>query len=289
MSGRTSGAAGLRAISDLHVTHEENRRVVRDLRPEHPDDWLLVAGDVGERFTDIEWALRLLRDRFAEVIWAPGNHELWTIPDDPCRARGEAKYLALVEMCRALGVHTPEDPWPVWHGEGGPLAVAPLFVLYDYSFRRPAGLSREAAMKRAHEAGVVCTDEFLLHPDPHPTREDWCAARVAVTEARLEAADPGLPLVLVNHFPLVPDPTDILRHPEFAQWCGTRRTVDWHRRHRVAAVVYGHLHVPRTTWYDGVPFQEVSLGYPREWRRRPGGPAAPHTVRFAADVRGARA
>ncbi len=33
-------------------------------------------------------------------------------------------------------------------------------------------------------------------------------------------------------------------------------------------MVYGHLHIPRTTWYDGVRFEEVSVGYPREWRRR---------------------
>ncbi len=33
-------------------------------------------------------------------------------------------------------------------------------------------------------------------------------------------------------------------------------------------MVYGHLHIPRTTWHDGVRFEEVSLGYPREWRPR---------------------
>jgi hypothetical protein len=32
--------------------------------------------------------------------------------------------------------------------------------------------------------------------------------------------------------------------------------------------VYGHLHIPRTTWYDEVRFEEVSVGYPREWHRR---------------------
>ena len=60
----------------------------------------------------------------------------------------------------------------------------------------------------------------------------------------------------------------MLRYPEFAQWCGTERTADWHLRFRAAAVVYGHLHIPRTTWHDGVRFEEVSLGYPREWERR---------------------
>ena len=29
----------------------------------------------------------------------------------------------------------------------------------------------------------------------------------------------------------------------------------------------GHLHIPRTSWHDGVRFEEVSLGYPRERRR----------------------
>jgi hypothetical protein len=32
--------------------------------------------------------------------------------------------------------------------------------------------------------------------------------------------------------------------------------------------VYGHLHIPRVSWHDGVRFEEVSLGYPREWHRR---------------------
>jgi hypothetical protein len=78
----------------------------------------------------------------------------------------------------------------------------------------------------------------------------------------------GWPVVLVNHFPLIREPTQVLRYPEFAQWCGTERTADWHVRFNAAAVVYGHLHIPRTIWHDGVRFAEVSLGYPREWRRR---------------------
>jgi len=29
----------------------------------------------------------------------------------------------------------------------------------------------------------------------------------------------------------------LLRHPEFAQWCGTKRTADWHQRFRATVVV----------------------------------------------------
>ena len=261
----------LLAISDLHVAAPENRAIVQRLRPGTDQDWLLVVGDVGERFADVEWALGLLRERFHTVVWVPGNHELWTHPSDPVRLRGEERYLRLVEVCRQLGVLTPEDPYPIWTGPGGPVVIAPLFLLYDYTFR-PLGMSMPEALAWARAAGVVCNDEFVLHPDPYPSREEWCAARVAATEARLAAVDPALPTILVNHFPLIRQPTSVLWHPQFALWCGTARTDDWHRRFRAAAVVYGHLHIPRTIWRDGVPFIEVSLGYPREWRRLGGTP-----------------
>ncbi|SNT45458.1 3',5'-cyclic AMP phosphodiesterase CpdA [Streptosporangium subroseum] len=256
------------AISDLHIAYAENREIVEGIRPAHDGDWLIVAGDVGEIFADVEWALGLLAGRFAKVIWAPGNHELWTPREDPIQLRGEARYRSLVEVCRKLGVVTPEDEYPVWTGRGGPVAVAPLFLLYDYSFRMPGMATKEASLAHAYEVGVVCTDEILLHPDPYPSREAWCRARLAETERRLADVDPDLRTVLVNHFPLVREPTRILHYPEFAQWCGTDQTADWHLRYRAAVAVYGHLHIPRTTWYDGVRFEEVSVGYPREWRRR---------------------
>lgn len=261
-------AGRLLATSDLHVSFPENRSIVEGICPESDGDWLLVAGDVGEFVADIEWVLRLLSRRFATVVWAPGNHELWTPREDPVQLRGEYRYRHLVEVCRSLGVRTPEDPYLVWTGDSGPVRIAPLFVGYDYSFFPPGTTNSEEGLKRAYDAGVVCSDEFLLHPDPYPSRSAWCDARVRETESRLTELEDGLPIVLVNHYPLVREPTDVLYHPEFAQWCGTQSTADWHRRFRAAAVVYGHLHIPRTTYHDGVRFEEVSLGYPREWGKR---------------------
>ena len=264
----------LLAISDLHVTAPENRDVVEGMRPQSDGDWLIVAGDVGVLPSEIEWALRLLKDRFEKVFWMPGNHDLWTHPEDPCKLRGEERYLHLVELCRRLDVLTPEDPYPVWEGDGGPVTVAPLFLLYDYTFRTDGARTKDEAIDLADRAGVMCMDERLLHPDPHPSREAWCEARLATTEKRLAELEPGTRTVLAGHFPLVRDPTLVLRFPEFAIWCGTERTADWHRRFNAVAAVYGHLHIPRTTWQDGVRFEEVSVGYPREWRRRKRDPGA---------------
>ncbi|EMF30845.1 SimX4-like protein [Streptomyces gancidicus BKS 13-15] len=256
------------AISDLHIGYAENRDLVEGMRPESGEDWLLVAGDVAETVEDIRWALKTLAGRFARVIWTPGNHELWTHPSDAVTLRGVARYDHLVEQCRDLGVLTPEDPFAVWEGPGGPVAVAPLFLLYDYSFLPPGCTTKEQGLEYAYGTGVVCTDEHLLHPDPYPTREDWCRARVAETKRRLAELPADLPLIPVTHWPLHRHPTDVLRYPEFAMWCGTVLTDDWHRTYPVRTMVYGHLHIPRTTFQDGVRFEEVSVGYPREWRVR---------------------
>jgi hypothetical protein len=62
----------------------------------------------------------------------------------------------------------------------------------------------------------------------------------------------------------------IPRIPRFTPWCGTRRTEDWHRRYRAVVAVSGHLHVRRTDWRDDTRFEEVSLGYPKQWDQAKG-------------------
>ncbi|MEV6010520.1 metallophosphoesterase [Streptomyces sp. NPDC051976] len=280
MTGTGAGGPQLLAISDLHVGYPANRLIVERLRPETDEDWLIVAGDVGETFSDIIWALTTLKQHFSTVIWLPGNHELWTPTSDPVQLRGEARYHHLVDEIRRIGVLTPEDPYPLWEGETGPVAVVPMFLLYDYTWRdgTPGATTKEAALAHSTELGVVCSDERFLHPDPYPGIDDWSRARVALTERRLEALDPSLPTVLANHFPLHREPTAILRYPSFALWCGTEQTEQWHTRFRATEVVYGHLHIPRIIRRDGVRFTEVSLGYPREWGRRESGPAGPRRI-----------
>lgn len=278
----TGPAGELLAVSDLHVHAQANREMTERLRPRSDADWLLIAGDIGEYSEDIAWALRLLSGRFARVVWAPGNHELWTPPKDADQSRGQARYERLVALCRELGVVTPEDPYPVWPGPDGPVVIAPLFVLYDYSFRPPGATSTASALAVAREAGVICTDEMMLHPDPFPGRDAWCRERVRITGERLERVPEELPTVLVNHYPLVREPTRVLRYPEFALWCGTEATADWPARFRARAVVYGHLHIPRLSWHGGIPHQEVSLGYPREWQGRAEPPRLPVPVTLAA-------
>lgn len=257
----------LYAISDLHLAYPANRQALLEL-PHYPADWLIVAGDVGETEAHLRFALTALTQRFARVLWVPGNHDLWSNPSKPEAPRGEAKYWQWVDICRSFGVLTPEDPFVLWPGER-PHILAPLFLLYDYSFR-PDDVPAEMALSWAEESGVVCADEVLLHPDPYPTRSAWCQARCQYSEQRLKAVASDIPLILINHFPLRRDLAILPRIPRFSIWCGTRQTEDWHTRFPVAAVVYGHLHIRKSQVRDGVRFEEVSLGYPQQWRPEQG-------------------
>jgi 3',5'-cyclic AMP phosphodiesterase CpdA len=275
-------------LSDLHVNHAANRETLAAI-PAHPEDWLILGGDLGESLEHLDFVLDLLAPKWAKILWVPGNHELWTTRDG---LAGQAKYDALVARCRARGVVTPEDPYPVWPGDAS-IRLCPLFLLYDYSFC-PPGMRPAEAVAWAKDDGIQCADEIYLRPDPHPSREAWCHARVAATEARLEALDPAERTVLISHWPLRLDVVRLYRIPRFIPWCGTTRTHDWHLRFRAVAAVSGHLHMRATDWRDGVRFEEISLGYPRHWRAETGatgylreilpGPADPPPIGHAGPV-----
>lgn len=249
--------ATLWAISDLHLGYAKNRAAL-DALTARPADWLIVAGDVGETLAQLRDCFDLLTDRFARVLWVPGNHELWTHPvDKETTARGVERYRLCVEAARLYGVLTPQDPYATFAGH----TLVPMYLGYDYTWA-PPGVTDVAAW--AAEAGIVPADERLLHPDPHPSRQAWCAARLDYTRRRLEQLDG--PTVLINHYPLRKDLVRLERIPRFVPWCGTAATEDWHRRYKATVVVTGHLHLRATDWRDGVRFEEVAIGYPRHWK-----------------------
>ena len=252
----------LLAIADLHLGAPQNRAAFCAL-PANPEDWLIVAGDLCEDADLFAAALEFLVRRFARVIWVPGNHELWLTRRDTAIGGSQDKYAALVAIAQRLRVLTPEDEFPVWP-RGGEIVV-PMMTLYDYSFR-PDDVPIAEVVRWAAEFDNASADEHLIDPTPDAGIAEWCARRCAETQARLDRELPaGARTVLVGHYPLREEFVRIPRIPRFTPWCGTRLTTDWHNRYRAVAAVSGHRHVRRTDWRDGTRFEEVSLGYPRQW------------------------
>lgn len=255
------------AIADLHLAAEVNRHALMASAP-YPDDWLVVAGDVCESIDLFADALGWLNQRFARVIWTPGNHELWLTDQGQGPRSSVAKYDAMVGIARSLNVLTPEDPFVSWPPTGD--VIVPLCTLYDYSFR-PDTVALSDVVSWAAELRNVAADEHLINPAPFTGMAEWCAHRCRETEDRLTRELPSdARTILVGHYPLRQDLVRIPRIPRFTPWCGTNLTEDWHRRFRANVVVSGHLHVRRTDWRDGTRFEEVSLGYPKQWDQTKG-------------------
>ena len=148
------------ATSDLHVGYDENRRVVEDL-PAYPDDWLIIAGDTGETPTHLDFVLKTLQPKFAQLIWAPGNHDLWTPNTLPQERRGVAHYERLVALCQ-LWVLTPKTI-PEMAGRGPTRDRADVPAVRPFV---PARASRVRARSPGPATGVRSADEISA-PD-HP-------------------------------------------------------------------------------------------------------------------------
>lgn len=244
------------AISDLHLAYDANKAAFETLE-QHPNDWLILGGDLGETIEHMEIACRISTQRFAKVFWIPGNHELWTTGS----LRGDEKYKALVATCRSFGVITPEDPYVKLPHEN--VYVVPMFLLYDYTFC-PPGVTNP--IQWALEADLYCRDEEILEPHPFPSRQKWCEVRCEETARRIESEIPkDAKTILVNHFPLREEHAVLPAIPRFKIWCGTKRTEEWHKMFRATVVVSGHLHFRTTRYRDETRFEEVSFGYPRQW------------------------
>ena len=223
-------APALFAISDLHVAYAENREIVERLRPAPPRRLADRRRRRRRRCSPTSsgrW--RCSAGRFAKVIWAPGNHELWTPPEDPVQLRGVARYEHLVAALPGARRRHPRGRLPGVDGAGRPgrgrAAVPAVRLLVP---RRRASTTKEESLAAGvrGRGGLHRRDPAAPRPVPEPggvVPGPGGGDRAAARRRRPGAADrAGQPL------PAGPRADPVLRYPEFAQWCGTDRTADWH-------------------------------------------------------------
>lgn len=258
----------LYAISDLHIANKINKEALSNLKTFN-NDWLILAGDIGETIDHLEFTLTTLKNKFKQIIWAPGNHDLWTYPLQVGQSEGEDKYNCLVEICRKYDVATPEDEFLKFKLNSKQFVIAPTFTLYDYSFG-PNIVPYTKIIDWAADSGVICTDEYLLKTYPYNSIKEWCQKRCEFTELRLSKIPKNIPIIIVNHFPIIAEHARTYHFPRFSIWCGTKRTENWLKNYNIKIVIYGHMHIRSTKRKNGVRFEEVSLGYPKDWNYKNG-------------------
>lgn len=277
MSNRIS-AARLFGWSDLHVDYPANLARLDELsRGDYRQDILLVAGDVSSDPARLLRALALLRTRFAEVVFVPGNHDLWV--ESGSRINSLDKLHELRAAVRSAGVWV--EPFDCELG-GRPVRVMPLLSWYA----RPGEAGGSLFLPKPGE-----DPELRMWADNH--RIKWPALPAGESPAthlsslNAEPANPddrSATVVTFSHF--VPRVELIFsdwerfqagepvsgndRAPEFnfTRVAGSERLDQEVRGRRAAVHLYGHQHRNRDRVIDGVRYVSHCLGYPAEWTAR---------------------
>jgi len=236
-------------VSDLHIDHEANRHWLSELSDsDYRDDALILAGDVSDRPDRLRWCLQTLVRRFRQVLFVPGNHELWVVRDaGPIDSL--QKFDAVRHLARECGACV--DPW-----RRGPLSIVPLQSWYDFSFGPPAAALRAAwndfqacRWPEGFDAGRI-TQHFLAMNEP------WLAERNEL-------------LISFSHFlpriDVMPDripPDKRILYPVL----GSAALGEQVLRLAPQMHVYGHSHVNRRVRLDGIEYINNAFAYPQETR-----------------------
>ncbi|MCM2293001.1 metallophosphoesterase [Allorhizobium sp. BGMRC 0089] len=244
------------AGSDFHVDYQENLAWFEDVsRQDFKDDVLIVAGDVANSLDLFSRFMTMMSERFAKVLFVPGNHDLW------CRHGGRRsrsgsslaeesssfeQLETVLAICKGLGVSM--SPY-----RAGRRLIVPLFGWYDYSFGEP--------------------NATLLQIWMDYRRCDWQGLSDAEVSAHLDSFNhqpdlTGVSSVLsFSHFlpriDLMPE-----RLPEKYKFLfpvfGSQRLEAHIRSLGSSLHIYGHSHLNRRVVKHGVTYINNAFGYPSE-------------------------
>lgn len=244
------------AVSDLHTDFKANRLLLEELLLHaRRQDTLLVAGDIADRLEVIEETLALLRRKFAEVFYMPGNHELWV--------RGEGhdsleKLRRLIALCDRLGVRTGP-------GKAGGVWVVPLFSWYEAQFDAEAVDDEEELQGWA--------DFYFCKWPPEVTSVSDYFRELNAGRLRHYEGE----VITLSHFlprrELLP-PTRYLRFKGLPKVSGSSWLDAQLRAVNSSVHVFGHSHINCDLVIDGVRYVQNALRYPNE-RKAFASPHAP--------------
>ncbi len=234
------------AISDLHADFRENRRLLERIPArEHRGDALLVAGDVADSLPLLREVLSRLRERFAQLFFVPGNHELWV--------RGEErdslqKFHSVLRICGQAGVRTaPARVGGAW--------IVPLFSWYHPSFDvRGEGVEEELE---------AWSDRYFCRWPENVDRPDQ--AFLAMNQRHVHTYD--APVITFSHFvprpELVPS-VQYLRFRGLPLVAGSLGLEEQIRAIQPRVHVFGHTHIPKDQVIDGVRYVQNHLRAPTD-------------------------
>jgi predicted phosphodiesterase len=235
------------ALSDIHIDYDANAKWIANLSiAEYQDDVLILAGDVTDTQRLLEWCLTTLAKCFKQVLFTPGNHDLWVIRED----LGMNSLQKFDEVCAV--VESSGASMQAFRERG--VEIIPLLAWYDYSFGEPS-----------EELKKMWMDYRACRWPSGFTEEDVAAHFAAFNDEQVGTA--GATVISYSHFlpriDLMPEfipSANKLLYPVL----GSTRLERQLRRLNSSIHVYGHSHVNRQVKIDGVTYINNAFGYPSE-------------------------
>lgn len=258
------------ALSDLHLDFRDNRAKFEALSAvEYTDDALLLGGDLTHDLGLLESALANAREKFAQVFFVPGNHELWLREDR--FADSWAKFEHILSMCREIGVRT--DPARIESGEAA-VWIVPLFSWYLQPNEGPDSLHKHKPGEDP-SLSMWLDNQLIRWPDWNGRTAD--EVFLELNRSRLKRTYDA-PILSFSHF--LPRTDLVFRTPEeiaegppmhdrnpafnFTSVAGSKALDRQVRVLGSTTHVYGHQHRNRHREVDGVTYVSHCMGYPRE-------------------------
>lgn len=255
------------ALSDIHVDQAENLAWLMQLsRDDYREDVLLLAGDVSHDATRFADALSMLRQRFAQVFFVPGNHDLWLMRQEA--GDSLAKFHYLLALCQKLGVRTQPQ---TLNFLGKTVTILPLFSWY---MRPEEGVeSLYVPCTQEQHVSHWCDNYLIRWPDSlgiSPARYF-----LQLNEPYLAACPAGEVITFSHFLPrselMLSSLTDeavtrVTRGSgfNFSRVAGTTLLDQQLRRARATRHIYGHQHRNRVRSLAGVTYLSCCLGYVAE-------------------------
>ncbi|MCA1557787.1 MAG: metallophosphoesterase [Acidobacteria bacterium] len=235
------------AVSDLHTDFKENRLIIERLPARaFSRDILIVAGDIADRLEIIQDTLSMLRSKFRDIFYVPGNHELWVRSETYDSIE---KLRKILEMCRRINVQTqPAKMDAIW--------IVPLFSWYDPQF------DSSNDERDSDELEGWADYYFCKWPE---WIGDLCHHFLDMNERNIRPLNGTV--ISFSHFLPRPDLLPSREHLKFKNLpkvSGCVSLDEQIRRLKSIIHVFGHSHINLDRIIDGIRYVHNPLLYPRE-------------------------
>eukprot|EP01119_Soliformovum_irregulare_P019011 TRINITY_DN593_c0_g1_i2.p1 TRINITY_DN593_c0_g1~~TRINITY_DN593_c0_g1_i2.p1 ORF type:complete len:291 (+),score=59.27 TRINITY_DN593_c0_g1_i2:1-873(+) len=259
-------------VSDIHTNYPDNWSWCQSISSQkYVNDVIIVAGDVSHEFGGIRNTLKCLKDKFLEVFFVPGNHDLWLVNKSEGFRDSIEKFAHLQSLCDELGVHTSPQKLAnkVW--------IVPMHSWYEESFDNEPDSDQHPIPKKNWNDYNYCKWNDSTSTDSercrffHKLNEDSIAR---VTEEH--KANPNTKIITFSHYlprrECLP-PRSKLWIPYLPKVVGSPHLEEQLRRLRPNIHVYGHTHINMSVNLDDTLYIQRALMYPSERTKYP-----PHMI-----------